>query len=961
MADLLKYKYGFFLEKYEKNLKQIFHPIKEYFKNKSQIESSYLFFKKYDIVLKKDGTEIEISNYKTEFAFSFQLEDIKKIRLYYTEKEYKEFWTCGNEFTRYYFKNCIKERICMKDDDNYKSVDFENEENLQKESYYLCSKNDFNFQKNIHSVLNIDWNNPPEELNFMIQKGNYCSKYKKQNIEFKDGKSKTFFHNAKLGISLSIIKSTYEYYKGHLRTFYFNCNYIFESDDYNRKKYFLYFLNFLFFKDESETANNFLLKIYYDFNKYNNNLTLLFKDIVNCFKNDENIFIIFDDIHSDNQYSDIEKIKKNAELNQKDNILIREFIEINNENLPVLKKIVESNGIRNLKIIGTCENKTIYDDLNIIREFVKDNENYLSLYKKKIENKLDSLFKNYSVNKYLNLIKLFYYLNADKISKETLENIILLDEIKDFTEFLYIKIFKDFAKIEFRNKIIEYYFNNYYNYYSNIFLLEQSKKCIKQLLGSEQGYNFERHIIFSIIIGNMTNKYFRVNINKIYCLGKINTFKFKENIIFYQTIQNAPLYDFAVLIKNNEGKYILKVYQVSIYKPEEDLNKLYKLKIIYDLSYFIEKINTILNIEIEGFSFGIITSFEKYYDEKNKNGDLMFDFCQENDYEFLLYNIDKNTFYNFDKIVDKFKKVKSFEEINLLLFKPIKIFKNDCNIYKKYYIEKINPIPAKKLITDTFDSITNKKLQIKLELVGKYDCDISVFEQNKELIFYYSLNDDQKIYIYYNNYKLYQNPKKSKGEEGDKRNNKIYKKKILVFQIENSNILKDEYFSKFKKKQFIINNGDKQQDINYLISDGKDEIKNFYDEDENIALEDSKEENDSESKTEVFEEKQIDISDETNSQEKKGLIEFKDNIKKNDYSMNEEQSSIKNNSNDEDINFNSNEFNLYKINSTIYEKLLEGNKEIYKKLINQIKITDKNNEIQKKEQLLGKKRKKRKK
>ena len=173
--------------------------------------------------------------------------------------------------------------------------------------------------------------------------------------------------------------------------------------------------------------------------------------------------------------------------------------------------------------------------------------------------------------------------------------------------------------------------------------------------------------------------------------------------------------------------------------------------------------------------------------------------------------------------------------------------------------------------------------------------------------------------------------------------------------------MKDEYFSKCKKKQFIINNGDKQQDINYLISDGKDEIKNFYDEDENIALEDSKEENDSESKTEVFEEKQIDISDETNSQEKKGLIEFKDNIKKNDYSMNEEQSSIKNNSNDEDINFNSNEFNLYKINSTIYEKLLEGNKEIYKKLINQIKITDKNNEIQKKEQLLGKKRKKRKK
>ena len=35
-------------------------------------------------------------------AMNRVLEDIKKIRLYYTENEYKEFWTCGNEFTIYY-------------------------------------------------------------------------------------------------------------------------------------------------------------------------------------------------------------------------------------------------------------------------------------------------------------------------------------------------------------------------------------------------------------------------------------------------------------------------------------------------------------------------------------------------------------------------------------------------------------------------------------------------------------------------------------------------------------------------------------------------------------------------------------------------------------------------------------------------------------------------------------------
>ena len=60
------------------------------------------------------------------------------------------------------------------------------------------------------------------------------------------------------------------------------------------------------------------------------------------------------------------------------------------------------------------------------------------------------------------------------------------------------------------------------------------------------------------------------------------------------------------------GGFILKVFQVSINKKKEDLEKLEFDKIEYDISYFIEKLCRILNIKIKIFTFGIITSFQVF-------------------------------------------------------------------------------------------------------------------------------------------------------------------------------------------------------------------------------------------------------------------------------------------------------------------------------------------------------------
>ena len=105
-------------------------------------------------------------------------------------------------------------------------------------------------------------------------------------------------------------------------------------------------------------------------------------------------------------------------------------------------------------------------------------------------------------------------------------------------------------------------------------------------------------------------------------------------MLFYQKIPNAPLYDFAILIKDNTGKIILKTYQVFINKTMEEIKKLLVFKIFFDLNYFIQKICRVFNIKINEFTFGLITSYKKV--SKNPIFENISKFCSENKYELLL-------------------------------------------------------------------------------------------------------------------------------------------------------------------------------------------------------------------------------------------------------------------------------------------------------------------------------------
>ena len=749
MYDLL-YKDFFLQHKY--NLKEIFYPIKKYFSENIN-PREFVFFPKYGIILDNhDNESSSIINFGAKFCFQID-KNIKKIKLYFDENKYKEFWTCGLGFTKYFFSKCMKNRIYIKSDGSFRAIDPMKNENFKLDSYYLYLKKEFNYKNVIDSLLYIDWNNLPEEINFIIEKGIFYRKYKKEILNLGDEPFKTFFHNAKVGMTLSIISNFIKFYRNNMRIFYFNCNYINNSSTYWRKKYFLYFLNFLFFQNESERAKQFLMKVYYNFTEYNNNLKLLLEDSINLFKNGENIYIIFDNIHSNEEYTFINYIKSDANIYEK-NIIIREFIEINADTLKILKDFFEKNKM--VEMFGKVEGKSLKDDLNIILEVIKNKKKSLKTYKEKMSNKLSLLFKDYSLKKYFNLVKLFYYL----YSKDIIKNI-NFDELKDFIDFLFINIADDNVKIGFRNKIIESLFNNFYIFYHDIFFKEESKHFLKELLESEKSYNFERQIIFSIIIGKYANIYNRVNVNRIYCAEKFEKFINNKNILFYQIIPNAPIYDFAILIKNKNGDYILKVYQVSTNKNKDDLKKLEFNIIEYDINYFIEKLCRIMDIKIKGFTFGIIASYQRY---KNKNLQNISNFCIENKYEFLLYDIEQNTiFINQREKENEYnlKETKSFEEINNFNFEPCNIFKEGCKISKKFYIEKINPSSYKKFIKEAFNLLTDDEFEIGFKLIGKFKSNISVFAQDKnDKIFIYSKkrqkNKNEFVKVYYKNYQLYE-------------------------------------------------------------------------------------------------------------------------------------------------------------------------------------------------------------
>ena len=977
--DIFKYKT--FLDLHKDHLKQIFFPIQQFFIQKKNLnKDSHLFLPKNDILLNYVNGTIRLSNFGNSFCFSLSYKDIKEIKIYAKDKKYKVFWTCGKDFTQFYFKNYLNERIGKKSKDSYQSINLDDENDLQGDKYYILPDKEFNFEKVINSIKQLNWKNPPQELNFIINKGEYSRKYETQKINFGDENVKTFFYNAHIGITLSIIDTLIYSCYNKDRILYFDCARIFRSSIKEKKKYFSYFLNLLFFENESNEANKFVMNIYYNFDHYNDNFEYLLEEIIKSFPKNNKIIIIFDNIYDKDHYNTVEKIRGNINVSLNNYIFIRKFIQINKDTLQIIRDFLYSKST--VKTVGRCENKVLLDDLEIVKELAENKKECLTNYKEAIDLKLKNSFYKYSINKYLNLIKLFHYLYIDEINEVLFKKIINSDVLDDFIEFLYININEFSFQIKFRNKIIESFFQNYYIHYYNIFSKEQSKSFVKEILESEKGYNFERQVVFSVILGNLTNSYNRVNIERIYCVNKFPKIDSNKHLLFYQTNSNAPLYDFSVLLEDKNECQILKAFQIFINKNIEDIKNLDCDKINFDISYFIEKINRILNIKIKGFTLGIIFSkkrYDKYKEDKSVKN--IKNFCLKNKYEFILYDMDKNKFFIDESRIENqynLKEIQSFEEIESHCFKPIKIFKGDCKIYKKFYIEKIKESSYIKQLKNIYNFFDGK---IKPKLVGKFKCDISVLEQNenKNIIFYYIWNDDKNnINIYFNDYELY----KESNQELTK--SKVNKKEILIFMNKNSKNFVIKKDLNLKKINFNVNKEDQELNRDYLILNKEDDILYSVSEDENeeenseeiidkeIIISDTIDKQNLESNPIEYEiDFRKDINEynyalfkqkDENDNEINNSINKKDEKNSDSFNMetsniiktSEEDNSKESEESSDEIILESKDFKFYRISENTFKELNYGNKEAYDKLKKKIyddNFTDENILLQRKREI----------
>ena len=83
-----------------------------------------------------------------------------------------------------------------------------------------------------------------------------------------------------------------------------------------------------------------------------------------------------------------------------------------------------------VSIIRKNYNKNLNNDIKIAKGLADDNKNFLEYYKKNINDKLRKLFFDYSFDKYINLIKLFYYLYSERIEKKIMGEDSFIDTIE---------------------------------------------------------------------------------------------------------------------------------------------------------------------------------------------------------------------------------------------------------------------------------------------------------------------------------------------------------------------------------------------------------------------------------------------------------------------------------------------------------------------------------------------------
>ena len=674
---------------------------------------------------------------------------------------------------------------------------FENEVRLSKNP--LNIENIFNSAQNIFNPL-INMDNIKDYLyDLNLQKQNYEKLILNEEYfnYLKDiwkinHKNNIYCYNQISGVTLSLLQILEQKRIVYgTRYFHFNC----EKIDKYKKKYFYFKLAKLFKKDEKELYNNIIKSKGEEI--INHDIKYMIDILIEVLKKFENIFIIFDNIKEDYIFTRVKQIINVLKIqNDIKYFTSLMFIQINSSTIYLIE-----NNINSFSMILPIESS--YKAELPLNEYVNSlltgNENdkngYIEKYKKKIE-KIILDIKDDSIDYLVFLIKLLY-----KGSFKENNNFLdynAYDYLIKFLPFLFIFLCQKYYnklsinKIQYRVNIIKEIISNKVN-----LLLSQkmlSDKIFSQIkTKSTEGIYIEKEIIYFLITENIG--FDKIKIEKIYCFNSNLEKQIKNSeIIFIQELESSPLYDFGIIIII-DGEPTFKGYQIGINKPRKSLLHLSKNKIKMDILYFISKINEYLTQKITKFSFGIITTINAYNEQNNKenknifenddnendnylidedkkeeendneykNFKIMKNFCNANNYEFIIFSPEEKEFYvdegdclkniafnkySNSKFINNVGNYIFSNENNLNLNKlplnPNEITKKD----KEYIWKCVEEIKNKQLIfIGKFEKNTNNKNLIMEDIQNNNFNDLI---DNNYLI--YAKDNNKKIIFFKNNY-----------------------------------------------------------------------------------------------------------------------------------------------------------------------------------------------------------------
>ena len=687
----------------------------------------------------------------------FHIDFIKKIKICEQEE-----WICNAEYAFFLIYNVLN-----LNNPHPVYIDDNNENSDQSESSYSLTEY-IDIERLVYLTNNRDDKNKKiiafeGDINISdiykdIKKNNICPNYKKNPYIQMSFPDKNILEN--INTKNYINNEVYSFFM-KIHTYKDNKAIIFQDENIKTNFDKIIGLNDLYLK-------NLIRFLYLDLNIINNIKTTIVKRqylayyiarIYNCRIDFENDFEVFaNDILKKVRDEDfinylIEKIlEKNNEMIENNKEYNQLYIVIDNINsekyFEVFDKKIDYKNINYVKIFGVInidsdfgQKKFIelheqrYFDRGFLVEYLYSDqvdevsEKNINLFLNKLEQNIN-LFKDF--------IQLLYYKDyIDECDEKNYKFLmkfikyIKLDIKKDNNDCLMIK------NIKFKSSKIEKVFKEYYKSMlmkylnSNNNSNENIDKNLDELFSDANGIFFEKQIILDILLDKIKNenkqklKFEELKVQSIYCMrlddDNVDLSKYKnKNILITQISKTGEIYDFAIIIDNT-----VKLYQVSINKPEYKLIKLNKNLIEIDCLYSKMKVLNRIG-EYVNFNFGLIISknaFLKYLELIKKNDIkykktpyyLMKQYSKENKYEFVIYDLFYNKFYIED---------------------------NSYNLIEYNYFYEF--IKEKKLNLNGYDNIFNiqpEKLSIK-----KF-CKYNFIEKLKKTQLFSNISEDNEDHI----------------------------------------------------------------------------------------------------------------------------------------------------------------------------------------------------------------------